>query len=263
MSTMHTRFLSLALLAIVVPAQAQSDDGLYREMQLEVSRAYSACAAFYESAASNSSVVNGLTMEDAGAMQNESITRAVLHAADVEGDAEGRRLANADYAKIKTELSELADADPEAFADAMSEYRRSCRMGVIDPSTFIKKTLVVGRWRTTEFRLPEGLTIEELLKNATPVERVPEISDCSHPAIAHLLSLDDVLVESGMICPKHEDGVCDNEREWMSYAQFVEERYPNNEMIGYTAKLSIRFKGGKTLQERTLIACIVVPEVRT
>lgn len=260
---MHTRFLYLALLAPVIPALAQSDDELYRETQLEVSRAYSQCAAFYDSAASDSSLVNGLSTEDASVMQNESMTRAVLHATDVEGDAEGRRVANAEFAMTRTELSVMADADPEAFRDAMSDYRRSCRMGVIDPSTFIRKTLAVGRWRTTKFRLPEGLTVEELLKNAKPVERVPEISNCSHPAIGHLLSLDDVLVESGMICPEHQDGVCDSEREWLSYAQFVEKRYPNNEMIGYTEKLSISFKGGKTLQERTLIACLVVPEVRT
>lgn len=260
---MYTRFLLLALLAPAVSAETQSEGALHDEMQFEISTAYSRCAAFYENAVADSSFAIGLTSEDAGAMQTESMTRAVRHAADVEGDAEGRRVANEEFAKARNELAELAETDPDAFADAMQDYRRSCRMGIIDPFTFIKKTLAVGRWRQTEFRLPEGLDVEDLLTNAKPVERVPEIANCSPPAIGHLLSLDDLLVESGMICLQHQDGVCNSEREWMSYPQFVEKRYPENEMVGYTEKLSISFKGGKTLQKRTLIACLVVPEVST
>lgn len=263
MSIMNRRILFLALITPSILAYAQSDDDLYRETQLEISLAYSQCAAFYNLAASDSSLVTGLSTEEAGAMEDEAMTRAMLHAADVEGGANGRHSVNENFIKTRSDLSELAATDPEAFAEAMSDYRRSCRMGVIDPSTFIRKTLTIGRWHSPTFRLPEGVTITELVKNAKSVERVPEIPVCSRPAVGHLLSLDDVLVEGGMICTKHNDGICDSERNWMSYAQYVEDLYPDNELLGYTEKLSISFKGGKTLQKRTLTACLVVPEVRT
>lgn len=260
---MSTRFILIALLAPVVYADGLSEDELYHEMQIKVSTAYAQCAAFYEIAATGVYFAKGMTIDDATAMQSASLKRAVLHAQDVEGDVKGSRIANAEFVRNRTELFALSESDSEAFADAMNDYRRSCRMGVIDPSTFIDKTLAVGRWRTAELRLPEGLTVKDLLRDAKPVERSPKISECSRPAVGHLLNLDGALVESGMICPNHHDGVCDSEVQWLSYAQYVEKHYPDNELAGYTEKWSFRFKDGKSVREHTLIACLVVPEVGT
>lgn len=102
-----------------------------------------------------------------------------------------------------------------------------------------------------------------LLKNASPTSALKDISECSKLAIAHTLSFDGLLVEGGMVCKQHRDGVCESERLWVSYRQYIEEQYPDRALIGFSEKLSITFKNGKSQRVRTLVACLELPRLRT
>lgn len=247
---MKIQFLCTALLTLSITANAKSDAELRHEMQLTVSKAFSECAAYFENV-------------DASDMQGEATARAVAHAADVEGTEKVRQIVEADFAEAKAELAELAERDPEAFEDAMADDRRRCRMAANDPTEFVEKTLRNKHSRITNFRLPDGLTAEKILQNAKPASGIKNRSQCTEPAIGHDVSLDDLLVEGGMVCLQHEGGVCESERSWMSFRQYIQRRYPDRPLAGYSEKLSVTFKNGKSQSVRTLVACLEVPRLST
>lgn len=242
---------------------AETHDELRREMQRKVSDAYSECAAFYGMVAADRELTDQLTAEEAAAMKAEASMRAMAHAVDVEEASEALRRVSDTTVRAKAELIELAKGDVAAFTKSIDKSRKSCRMAVNDPSVFVDRLLRSERKKTRYLKLPPNLTYEMILKEGKPAAETMDMSKCTKPAVAHKLPLDDVLVESGMICAAHVNGVCDGERSWMSYRQFIEERYPDQELDGYTEKLSVTFKGGKTQQVRELIACVVAPEFRT
>lgn len=260
---MNTRILYIASLALSVSAHAKSDDQLRHDMQLTVSKAYSECRAYYEIVVTSPADSYNLTAEDARAMQNSANVRSLMHAANVDGIPKGRRIADSDFTKAKTELADLAESNPAAFEDSMAEYRKSCRMAVNDPRTFVDKTLRDSQPRKMRTTLPKNLTAEMILKNGKPTTGVKDISKCSEPAVAHTFSLDSMLVEGGMVCTQHQNGVCQSEHRWMSYRQFIEARYPDRTLNGYSEKLSITFEDGKQRNIRTITACLIVPELQT
>lgn len=63
---------------------------------------------------------------------------AVVHATDVEEPSSARDFVDADFANAKTELKELVERDPDAYADSMADYRRRCRLAIIDPPALVQ-----------------------------------------------------------------------------------------------------------------------------
>lgn len=255
--------IGLAMSAVCAADDAPVQDEILHEMQLKISKAYSECVAFYEVASSETNHASRIDSADADAMKRKAQFRAAAHAADVKGVVDALQILNADLAQARNYLTELEDADVDAFEDEMKRFRTSCRLAVNDPPVFVERKLRDGSRNKRYIQLEPNLTLEKILREAKPVTRPMDISKCKEPAIAHTLSLDDLLVEGGMICTQTTNGDCDGERSWMSYAQYIESQYPHSELAGYSEKLRITFKGGKMQQVRTLTACVIGPRVST
>jgi len=256
----------MALLVVSVCAHADSDDARWREMQLKVAKVYSQCGAYYEIAHSVLIATDSAGVADAQAMKAEAMIIAVEIATESEGAEKARALADVGFAAAIYDMHARIKNDPEDFQDWAAKQRRQCRMAVNDPPTFVKRTLAeyAGTRRTSPFiSVPKDLTVEKILKHGRPVTSFPDISKCVAPGRDVTITLDDVLVEGGMVCTEHQGSVCDREQAWMSNRQYIESLYPNREFNGYSQTYSLSFKNGERQEKRTLIACLVLPETST
>lgn len=266
--TGSSRTSGYALFGLLMSTLCAADDArpadeLLRDMQLRLGKAYSECIAYYEVVGSDADHATGIDSAVADEMKREAQFRAAAHVADVESAADALHVLNADLEHARRHLASLKDDDAVAYTEEMIRLRTRCRMAVNDPPVFVERTLRAAGRNNRYIQLDPDLTVEKILQQAKPATKPMDIFKCEKPAIAHTLPLDDLLVEGGMICKQHADGVCDGERSWLSYPQYIQSRYPDSEVTGYSEKVTITFKGGKTQQVRTLTACVAAPQFRT
>ena len=265
-SELINRLLCLATLAIFTASLAQSNDRSHEAMQREVAAAFGQCAAYYEISTSVLEATNSPGVDDARSMKGESMAMAISLLTEFDGLRKAKKNVDREFADAIEAMHEQATNEPEAFKNWAQEYRKSCRMAVNDPETFAEQTLAgdsKARRRFPSVTLPKNLTVETIRKYGKPMTKPRNISACTAPARAFKISLDDALVESGMVCTRHHGDVCESERRWMSYKQYIAHLYPDYDLVRYSQTHTVTYKNAQRQDTRTLLACLIVPEMST
>ena len=190
---------------------------------------------------------------------------AVALATEYGGEENAGIMADNAYAKAIRDMHTQITSDPEAFREWAENQRKSCRMAVNDPPTFVEAFLAVhtGQKRTRSFlQLPRNLTVEDILKYGKPTTRTRPKSKCDDGRDINI-PLENVLVDSGMVCAKRQGNVCRNERSWMSYSQYIQSLYPAREFDGHVFTQSVTYRKGQREDKQTLVACLLLPETST
>ena len=255
----------LALMAMSASAHSQPDDQLRQELQLKVADAYSGCAAYYEISASARAATNGVGADEAREMKEETLAMAVALATEYEGEEQAGIVADAGYANAIRDMHHQITSDPEAFREWAENQRKSCRMAVNDPPTFVEAFLRVhaGKKRTRSFfTFPKNLTVQDILKNGKRSTGTRQVSKCDDGKDVNI-PLDTVLVDGRMVCAEQQGDVCRSERSWMSYSQYIQSLYPGREFDGHVFTQSVTYKKGVREDKQTLVACLLLPETST